>query len=118
MTITLGNLTLPNYTEITATENPNASENTTLDGTLYVDFVNRRRSWRIKWNLLDIALYDQIKALYNLQFSSGTFNNLSILDRGVSNAPVYMKINDQNIEYNGGFVEGFELQLIESVAIV
>jgi hypothetical protein len=117
MSIIIGSLTLPNYTELSEIETPNVSENITMDGTLFVDFVNRRRGWKVKWNLIDIARYDEIKALYNLQFSSGSFNNITISEYGVSNLPAYMKINDKNIKYNGGFVEGFELQLLEQDAI-
>ena len=117
MIITLGTLTLPNYTELTNIETPNATENVTLDGSLYVDFVNRRRGWRIGWNLMDIARYDEIKALFNLQFSSGAFNNLTITDLGITALPVYMKINEKNIRYNGSNIEGFELELLEQAGV-
>ena len=117
MIITIGSLTLPNYTDLTNIETPNASENITLNGTLFVDFVNRRRGWRIKWNLMDMARYDEVKALYNLQFSSGAFNNLTITDLGITALPVYMKINDKNIKYNASSVEGFELELLEQAGV-
>ena len=117
MIITIGTLTLPNYTELKNIETPNASENITLDGTLYVDFVNRRRGWKISWNLMDIARYNEIKALYNLQFSSGAFNNLTISDLGITALPVYMKINEKNIKYNASSVEGFELELLEQAGV-
>jgi len=117
MNIIIGTLTLPNYTDLTNIETPNASENITLDASLFVDFVNRRRGWKIKWNLMDMARYDEIKALYDLQFSSGAFNNLTIADLGISALPVYMKINEKSIKYNASSVEGFELELLEQAGV-
>ena len=113
MIITLGTTVLPAYTEITGIITPNASENVTLDGSIHVDFVNKRRGWKIRWNLLDATYYEQIMTLYNLQFSSGNFNNLTIDTEGITALPVYMKISQRDIKYNGGFVENFELELIE-----
>ncbi len=116
MIMYLGDLTLPKHGDLTEITSPNASENITLDGSLYVDFVNYRRGWKIGWKYLTAADYDAIRAKYNQQFSTGVFHQFGIPAYSI-NKPVYMKINDKNIKWNGAVVEGFSIELLEQYAI-
>jgi hypothetical protein len=112
----LGNLVLPAYGELTELTDPNASEIMTLDASLHVDFVNYRRGWNIGWKLLKADDYNLIRAKFNEQFASGVFHNFGIPTLSI-NVPVYMKINDKNIKWNGSFVEGFSIELLEQDAV-
>lgn len=112
-TITIDGLTLPNWNTLRETTQPNAPKKQSLDGTLYVDFFNNRRSWFIQWDLLTVEQYDQIRAKYDKQFDTGmlavTIDGLTVL--------MYININDKNIKYNGRYVENFGITLEEQHAI-
>lgn len=116
MDIILGGVTLPNFGAISEIITPNANENVTLDGSLYVDFINVRRGWRLEWESIKAADYDTIRAIFNAQFTTGTFPTLVIADESV-NTTVYVKLNDRNIKYNGALVSGVVLELLEATAV-
>ena len=116
MIMYLGDITLPKYTELTEITEPNTSENVTLDGSLYVDFINYRRGWKLSWGLITKTDYDTIRTKFNEQFSTGIFHNFGIPAYSI-NSPVYMKINDKNIKYNGELISGFSVELLEQYAV-
>ena len=90
--------------------------NVTLDGSLHVDYVNYRRGWKVSWKYLTSAEYDSIRAKFNSQFADEVFHNFGIPEYSI-NAPVYMKIDDKNIKWNGSIVENFSIELIEQDAV-
>ena len=87
-----------------------------LDGTLYVDFYNNRRSWTLSWELLSRADYDVVKNLYDAQFSNQTFTPL-VVDELNLNVFVYINISDTNIKWDNRYTEGFQIVLEERNAI-
>jgi len=48
----------------------NESDNQTLDGSMYTDFIGLNRSWQIKWPRLLDTEYDAIRALFNPQYTN------------------------------------------------
>lgn len=116
VTMYLDNYLLPDYGELKEISDPNAAKNYTLDGTLYVDFMNYRRTWQIKWNYLKIDEYDLIRGKYDKQFSDQNMLTFAIIDLGLS-TPVFININEKNIKFNGQLVEGFTITLEEQSAV-
>ena len=115
-TIYLDGYLLPLYGELKEVTKPNAARNVALDGSLYVDFYNNRRSWRISWGLLTIAEYQAIRDKYDKQYSEQTMLVLDITGKGIY-VRVYLTIDDKQIKYNGQYVEGFSIVLEEQYAI-
>lgn len=111
-TIYLDNMLLPDYAELIEIPQPNATRNETLDGSLYVDFMNNRRKWQISWNLLSSAEYQNIRAKYDKQFSEQRMLTLSIPAINVY-TNVYISINEKRIKYNGQYVKDCTIILEE-----
>lgn len=116
MSIIIDGVTLPLYKSLKEMINPNETDNTTLDGTLYTDFVNNRRSWLVGWEKLKAADYDTIRALYNAQYTNEAYPVVQIPEYGVS-AAMKINISDRNIRLNGEIIEGFSITLKEQYAI-
>lgn len=116
MTITVDSTTLPRYSTLKEVTTPNESENITLDGTLYTDFINNRRSWVVGWDKLKEADYAIIRALFDAQYTTETIPIVEIPEYGIT-APMKLSISDRNIRLNGEIIEGFSLTLKEQYAI-
>lgn len=91
------------------------SEVTTLDLNVYVDLLNTKRAWVIKWGYMTAADYANLRAFYNRQFTSLEFPDVTIPDMDVSSVVVRATINDQDISDESGLVENVELTLRETV---
>lgn len=107
---------MPLYKTLKEITDPNETDNTTLDGTLYTDFVNNRRSWLVGWEKLKAVDYDTIRTLYNQQYSNEAYHTVEIPEYGVT-AAMKMNISDRNIRLNGEIIEGFSITLKEQYAI-
>lgn len=116
MRIIVNGTVLPLYSTLKEDVTPNETENVTLDGTLYTDFINNRRSWVVGWEKLKAADYDVIRALYMAQYNTESVPIVQIVEYGIS-APMKMNISDRNIRLNGEIIEGFSLTLKEQYAI-
>lgn len=111
-----GTVELPLYSSLKEMVDPNETDNTTLDGTLYTDFVNNRRSWMVGWEKLKAADYDTIRALYDEQYQYEAYHTFVLPEYGIS-APMKINISDRNIRLNGEIIEGFSITLKEQYAI-
>lgn len=107
---------LPLYKSLKEITDPNETDTTTLDGTLYTDFVNNRRGWQVAWEKLKAADYDTIRTLYDLQYQYEAYNTIELVEYGIS-APMKMNISDRNIRLNGEIIEGVSITLKEQYAI-
>lgn len=114
--ITGGEVTLPKYKTLKEIIDPNETDNTTLDGTLYTDFVNNRRGWIVAWEKLLADDYDTIRALYNEQYQHEDYHEIEIPEYGIS-ARMKINISDRNIRLNGVIMEGVSITLKEQYAI-
>jgi hypothetical protein len=106
-------ITLPNYANDGFREQirANATKNYALDDTLYVDFISLRNGWTIRFDILTRAQYNEIRDVYNDQFSGEEL--LTFVDTDLSiNAEVYMSLPDErNIKWNKTAVEGLTIVL-------
>lgn len=116
VTDSAGATTLPLYSTLNEKLDPIESKNVTLDGTLYTDFVNNRRSWVVAWDKLKAADYDVIRAIYNRQYTTESIPIVQIPQYGVT-APMKVEISDRNIRLNGEIMQGVSITLIEQYAV-
>lgn len=117
MTIYINSTALPAFATIKQIINPNATETLTLDGTLFVDMINTRRSWQLDFgDLLSIVDYTTIKNIYDLQFSSQSLPYLYVPGLSI-NLKVYLKLNERNLKFSNQWVEGLQLTALEVFGI-
>lgn len=116
MKMFLGGQELPKPTTFVRTLDPNETDNLTLGGTLYTDFINNRREWQVSWKLMTVEDYQIIHDLYMAQYANEAFHVLDF-DAYSITEPVKINISDQNIRFNGNFVENFHITLKEQYAI-
>ena len=107
---------MPLYKSLKEMIDPNETDNVTLDGTLYTDFVNNRRGWQVAWDKLKAADYDVVRGLYNDQYQFEAYHTYELPEYGIT-APMKMNITDRNIRLNGEIIEGFSITLKEQYAI-
>lgn len=111
-----GTTILPLYKTLSEKLDPIESKNVTLDGTLYTDFINNRRSWVVGWEKLKAADYDIIRAIYNRQYTSENIPIVFLVEYNIS-APMKFEISDRNIRLNGEIIEGVTVTLLEQYAV-
>lgn len=111
-----GSVDLPLYSTLREMVNPNETDNQTLDGTIYTDFVNMRREWQVGWEKLKAADYDTIRDIYEEQYQYEAYPTIEIPEYGVT-APMKINISDRNIRLNGEIIEGVSITLKEQYAI-
>lgn len=91
------------YTEIelgspfTITDNEGKSQNTTLDGNVFVDYAYSKKSFTVDIFNLSTTDYADIRAFYDYQFTNARFPVISIPELNISEMPVYMEISSRNI---------------------
>lgn len=116
ITDSAGTTILPLYKTLQEKLDPIESKNITLDGTLYTDFVNNRRSWVVGWEKLKAADYDIIRAIYNRQYTTENIPIVFLVEYNIS-APMKFEISDRNIRLNGEIIEGVTITLLEQYAV-
>lgn len=73
------------------------SQNTTLNGNIYVDFAYNKKSFTVDIFNLTPSDYATIRAFYDLQFTSGNFPTVSIPELDITNMVVFLEISNRNI---------------------
>lgn len=73
------------------------SQNTTLNGNIYVDFIYNKKSFTVDIFNLTPSDYATIRAFYDSQFTSGNFPTISIPELDISNMVVFFEISSRNI---------------------
>lgn len=116
MSIIVDGTTLPKYSTLQEKVDAIESENLTLDGTLYTDFINNRRTWVVGWEKLKASDYNTIRALYDAQYSTESIPVVEIPEYDVT-APMKIVISDRSIRLKGEIIEGFSITLKEQYAI-
>lgn len=116
MVLYLNGKLLPGYNTFKETPTPNAPSNVTLDGTMYVDFINRRRKWTATWDYMKASDYATVRALYDLQFKNHTFLSLYIVDLNITTS-VYVTMSDREMIWNNSFVQNLTLTFDEQYAV-
>lgn len=94
----------------------NAVDIETLNGRLYTDFVNQKGEWSLSFDSLTEDEYNDIRAIYDSQFTEYDYPTLSIAYYSVEDVSVRMYINDKNIWNNCGAIQNVELRFREQYA--
>lgn len=95
---------------------PNESDNQTLDGSLYTDFIGLNRSWTIKWPRLTDVQYDAIRALYEYQFTNETYLTLEIPYYSIDTI-AKLEISAKDIKWDGCYIYDFSVTIIEALSV-
>lgn len=91
------------YTEVelgapfTISDVEGKSQNTTLDGNVYVDWAYQKKSFSVDLFHLTPDDYAEIRSFYDYQFQNGSFPILTIPELDITNMPVYFEISNRNI---------------------
>lgn len=89
----------------------NFAKNYTLDGSLYVDFYKNRGGWIVTFDAILTSEYNDIRALYNDQFTNEEFLHFTEDDLGL-NTFVFLNLPDKrNIDWNKQAVTGLQITL-------
>jgi len=95
----------------------NATDIITLDGTMYTDFINERRQWKLHWSVLESNQYNIIKTAYRSQFLNESYLTVDIPFYGINGVLMRMFLNEKNIRNAGDCILGVEVILTEKRAI-
>lgn len=88
---------------------------TTLDLNLYVDLMNTKKMWTIRWGYMSAEDYAVLRSFYDRQYSLLEFPDVTIPDLGVSGVVTRMTLSDQDITDESGLVENVTVTLQETV---
>jgi hypothetical protein len=117
ITATLGGLNLQNFT-VPFQEEPldNATDVTTLDFTIYTDFVKRKRRWTLNWYVLNESDYNDLYDVYTNQFDTSTYPTFVCAYYSI-NTPVRMYLNTKDIRKDGCLIYGVQVTLVEETGV-
>lgn len=97
-TMNIDNLEIPIIDE----DVEGASDNTTLDGNVYTDFMYLKKRWIQSFKQMDSSTYSRLRGFYIRQFSQATYPVITITDLTTSTAlvssqAVRMKLSDGGV---------------------
>lgn len=92
----------------------NATDVQTLDYNVYTDFISTKRVWTMSWKYMDSATYNELRTIYNSQFTLYKYPLLSIPFYDLVDIPVRMTINEKNVANVAGGVEDITITLRET----
>ena len=95
---------------------PNESDNQTLDGSIYTDFIGLNRSWQVKWPRLTDTQYDAIRALFDYQYENETYLTLEIPYYSIDTT-AKLEISVKDIKWDGCYIYDFSVVIIEAVSV-
>lgn len=116
MAMILGGRVLPKPSSFLKIIQPNETDNVTLGGNLYTDFMNYRRAWQVGWKNIKEEDMSLIETLFQEQYELAIYHTLQF-DAYDLYVPVKMEVSNQNIRYNGSLIENFNIVLKEQFAI-
>lgn len=103
LSVTLDSYIIKTYTEtelgapFTISDIEGKSQNTTLDGNIYVDFIYDKKQFSVDIFNLTPSKYEEIRGFYDYQFTSGQFPTISIPELNIENMVVFFEISSRNI---------------------
>lgn len=113
-------LTLPHYARDGFQEiiNSNSAKNITLGGRLYVDFFNNRNGWKITFDAITAAEYEDLRSIWQDQFDNEEFLTFDRTGLSGDYQQVFMNMpNERNIVWDQQAVLGLVIVLEPKDAI-
>lgn len=95
---------------------PNESNNKTLDGSLYTDFIGLNRSWQVSWPRLTSTQYDTIRTLFDYQYTNETFLHLEI-PYYLIDTTAKLEISTKDIKWDGCYIYDFSITITEALSV-
>lgn len=95
----------------------NAADVVTLSGEMYTDFTSQESAWEFNYASLTEEQYENIRAIYDSQFTEYAYPTLSIPFFSLEDKPVRMYINSKNIWNNCGDVQNVQIQFRETAQL-
>ena len=104
---------------ITDNDVEGASDNTTLDGNVYTDFLYLKKVWKQSWKQMDNATYQRLRGFYTRQFSTGIYPELTMTDlltntALVTSQAVRMKLTDGGVINECSCLRNVPIELSQS----
>lgn len=84
-----------------------ASDNTTLDGNIYTDYLYLKKQYSYKWATMDAETYDRLKGFYTRQWSSKKYPYFTLSDLNTTQdirAETHATFYGAPIEYSNGII--------------
>lgn len=91
------------------------SQNTTLSGDVYVDFVYNKKSIDFKLFNLSASDYEAIRGFYNRQFTNNRFPTITITELGITDLVVFMTMGNREINSQCIKTDSISLNFRETV---
>ena len=91
------------------------SQNTTLSGDVYVDYVYRKKNIKFKIFNLSDSDYNEIRGFYTRQFENNRFPTISITELNITNMVAFMTMDNRNINDQCLTTNTLELNFRETV---
>jgi len=119
VTGTLGGLELqPFAVPFLETPLEQATDVTTLDGHLYTDFTAQRREFELNWSELTLDQYNELRGVYDSQFSTASYPLFSCDYYSLHNVACRMHLNTRDVRVNGCEVYDVKVRLIQQNPII
>lgn len=90
---------------------------TTIDGTLYTNFTDKKRAWKLHWSDMKMTDWNNIQDAYDLQFSTGVYASVDIPFFNITGLKMRISINDQDIRCFGVKLYDVDVTLTEQQAL-
>lgn len=119
LTSSLRSVTLPHYANNGYQKilKPNFAQNYTLNGKMYVDFLNNRGGHKITFDIITAAEYSALRSIWQDQFDNEEFLTYDP-ENGDSTESVFLKLPaESNIVWNQQMVKGLQIILEPEDAI-
>ncbi len=91
-----------------------ATDVVTLSNEMYTDFTVQKRGWVYPYSTLTEDEYNTIKGYYDRQFTLFQYPRITTPHYDVSDVPVRMYLNTQDVYNNCGSVENVEIRFRET----
>lgn len=99
---------------ITDTDTLGASDNTTIDGNVYTDYLYLKKTYSQTFSWLTADDYRKLRGFYTRQYSNAKYPTLTMLDLGVENQPVRLTLTDGGIIDNCGTRKSVKISMRET----
>jgi hypothetical protein len=95
----------------------NATDVQTLDYNIYTDFISQKRQWTHEWAYMSESEFNQLKAIYDRQFTTYKYPLMTIEYYDLYNIPVRLKINAKKVIDNCGTIQGVSVTFRETAQL-
>lgn len=90
----------------------NFAKNYPLNGNMYVDYFNVRGGYRVTFDAITKAEYEELRTIFNDQLTNEEFLTLNDTDLGITNESVFLNLPEEHdLRWNKQAVLGLSIVL-------